>query len=237
LYWGLVAIFTAPPAVACERLAEGVAMCRQLGFRSLGARALYLMGLARLELGDPSGARAALEEALPTSLELGDAWIIAQQIGTFAALAASTGRPGQALRLAGFQAAYSRAHEFSVPTVIRAKLDSWIAPARQALGPRAAALFRDGERLTLEQAVASALEQAAEPGARPAPREKLTAREQEVARLVATGRANREIAAELCLSVRTVEVHVDHILTKLDFTTRTQLAAWMHRQDLMPKDT
>jgi non-specific serine/threonine protein kinase len=54
---------------------------------------------------------------------------------------------------------------------------------------------------------------------------------------VARGLTNREIAARLHLSVRTVDVHVDHILTKLGFHTRTQLAAWVYEQDLLPKDT
>jgi len=39
------------------------------------------------------------------------------------------------------------------------------------------------------------------------------------------------------ISVRTVEVHVDHILTKLSFRTRTQLAAWAHEEGMLAKDT
>ena len=70
-------------------------------------------------------------------------------------------------------------------------------------------------------------------GASPA----LTGREQEVATLVARGLGNREIAGRLFLSVRTVEVHVDRILTKLGFTNRTQLAAWAHDEGLLPRDT
>ena len=45
------------------------------------------------------------------------------------------------------------------------------------------------------------------------------------AALVARGMTNREIASRLYLSVRTIETHVDHVLTKLGFRTRTQLAA------------
>jgi DNA-binding NarL/FixJ family response regulator len=54
----------------------------------------------------------------------------------------------------------------------------------------------------------------------------LSAREREVAGLVADGLANKTIAARLHLSVRTVEVHVRHILAKLGLDNRTQLATW-----------
>jgi DNA-binding NarL/FixJ family response regulator len=72
---------------------------------------------------------------------------------------------------------------------------------------------------------------------RPGPRQTLTRRETQVAALVARGLTNRDIAARLCLSVRTVEAHVDHILTKLGFRTRTQLAAWAHEEGLLAEDT
>ena len=54
----------------------------------------------------------------------------------------------------------------------------------------------------------------------------LTAREREVAALIAQGRSNREIAAALSVSERTVETHVSNILPKLGFATRAQIAAW-----------
>ena len=55
----------------------------------------------------------------------------------------------------------------------------------------------------------------------------LTAREREVAELIAVGRSNPEIAADLVLSSRTVGNHVQHILNKLDFSSRSQIAAWV----------
>jgi DNA-binding NarL/FixJ family response regulator len=59
--------------------------------------------------------------------------------------------------------------------------------------------------------------------------EPLTTREGEVARLVAEGMTNREIAGSLCVSVRTVESHVDGALSKLGLHNRTRLAAWVSR--------
>jgi non-specific serine/threonine protein kinase len=54
----------------------------------------------------------------------------------------------------------------------------------------------------------------------------LTSREREVARLVAAGRSNREVADVLVITERTVEVHVKHILSELGLRSRAQVAAW-----------
>jgi DNA-binding CsgD family transcriptional regulator len=60
----------------------------------------------------------------------------------------------------------------------------------------------------------------------------LTMREYDVAMLVALGKTNREIADELIVSERTIETHVGHILSKLGFTSRVQIAAWLDEQGL-----
>lgn len=60
----------------------------------------------------------------------------------------------------------------------------------------------------------------------------LTAREAEVLRLLAAGRSNRDIAAELFISAKTVSVHVSSILAKLHATSRTEAAAIAHRAGL-----
>jgi DNA-binding NarL/FixJ family response regulator len=54
----------------------------------------------------------------------------------------------------------------------------------------------------------------------------LTAREREVAGLIAQGKTNREIAEVIFVSERTVETHVSNTLLKLGFNTRAQIAAW-----------
>jgi DNA-binding CsgD family transcriptional regulator len=55
----------------------------------------------------------------------------------------------------------------------------------------------------------------------------LTPREREVARLLAEGRSNRQIAERLVITEGTAEVHVKRILSKLGFHSRFQVAAWM----------
>jgi DNA-binding NarL/FixJ family response regulator/tetratricopeptide (TPR) repeat protein len=58
----------------------------------------------------------------------------------------------------------------------------------------------------------------------------LTAREREVLRLLAAGRSNREIAAELFIAPKTASVHVSNILGKLGAASRTEAAAIAHRE-------
>jgi DNA-binding NarL/FixJ family response regulator len=63
-----------------------------------------------------------------------------------------------------------------------------------------------------------------------APTTELTSRELEVLRLVATGKANKEIAVELDISERTARTHVSRILRKLRLSSRTQAALWALRE-------
>jgi DNA-binding NarL/FixJ family response regulator len=60
----------------------------------------------------------------------------------------------------------------------------------------------------------------------------LTAREQEVAALLARGLTNRQIAVRLVVTDRTVAAHVEHILDKLSFTSRTQIGVWASEHGL-----
>jgi len=62
---------------------------------------------------------------------------------------------------------------------------------------------------------------------RAAPATALSRRENEVAQLLAKGMSNREIAERLYLSERTVDNHVHHILDKLGFDSRVQIATWV----------
>jgi non-specific serine/threonine protein kinase len=61
----------------------------------------------------------------------------------------------------------------------------------------------------------------------------LSAREKQVAALLARGLTNKQIATELVVSTTTVRSHVEHILAKLDLTSRAQVAVWASRQGLI----
>ena len=67
----------------------------------------------------------------------------------------------------------------------------------------------------------------------PVPAHPLSARELEVLRLVATGKSNRTIAAELFISERTVERHVSNIFGKLDVSSRSAATAYAYENQLV----
>jgi non-specific serine/threonine protein kinase len=211
--------------IAADLLTRSAELAQALHVPAVAARAWLLLGIARLELGDVSGARAVLEQGVPALVDIGDRFAIPGGLSALAGLAVRTGRPRAALQLAGAAEAYEDTNHTYRPMALRTFLDKWLTPAKQS--DDAATLVQDGRRLTLDEALALGLE--GPPGSdRPATG--LTRRESEVAALVARGLSNRNIATELFLSVRTVEVHVDHILSKLGFRSRTQLAAWAHEK-------
>jgi non-specific serine/threonine protein kinase len=108
--------------------------------------------------------------------------------------------------------------------VYRVRVDEVRAQAEASLGAEFERVWTSGARLSMDEVAALAFGRATTHATTSAG---LSARELEVADLVAVGLPNKAIAARLHLSVRTVEVHVRHALTKLGLENRTQLAAWV----------
>ena len=106
--------------------------------------------------------------------------------------------------------------------------DTAAETARKAMGDDAFdKSFRSGFAMSEGEAVAYALDKRSSvTTASSAEGPHLTPREQQVAELVAQGLTNRAIAEHLVISLRTAQGHVEHVLTKLGFSSRAQIAAW-----------
>jgi DNA-binding NarL/FixJ family response regulator len=107
---------------------------------------------------------------------------------------------------------------------------------KDAEADEVAAAIRAAHRgeVHLDPAVAGQLTASLRRGASASPKDLLTEREREILALVAQGKANKEIAAELVISERTARTHVSNILSKLGLTSRTQAALWAVREGLAP---
>jgi len=191
--------------------------------------ALAALGMVSLLRGDADRAADLERQALVMATDLGDRLTTTFILEVLAWAAAGQGRPERAATLLGATDAMWRTRGVdpdAVPylSAYRRRCETQVRIDRQAKGFRAA--FRRGADLSDEQVLAQALEQTPVEEA-PAEQVALTRRELEVANLVGAGLSNRAIAEQLGISQRTVESHVDHVLRKLGFGSRTQVAAWV----------
>ncbi|HEV2785602.1 MAG TPA: LuxR C-terminal-related transcriptional regulator [Solirubrobacteraceae bacterium] len=108
--------------------------------------------------------------------------------------------------------------------IFKERVDRRRSAAAAVLGAEAPAVWAEGTGLLLDEAIGLAFGTATARPSRPAG---LSEREAEVARLVAKGLSNKQIASRLQLSVRTIEDHVRHALAKTGLENRTQLATWV----------
>jgi len=182
-----------------------------------------LAGLASVALlrGATDAAADLGQQALRTLVDLGDRAGTSYCLDLLARAATMGRRTDRAASLRGAaDASYER---LGAPPLL--------ARVRSGGTDQGSAAYRRGAAMTEEQAVALALGQVP---AEEAPEEELlTRREVQVAHLVGRGLSNKEMAEQLMISQRTVESHVDHILRKLGFTSRTQVAAWVVEREAL----
>jgi non-specific serine/threonine protein kinase len=187
----------------------------------------FLGMIAEAQAPDRSTASAHYREAADCLRPFRDATLLPVVLVGQAGLIARRDPARAAKVLAAASATRARVGGEFQP-IYRARVDRIRAAVNAALGPHAELAWRDGSRLGLDDAIALAFDEAKPRTLSPSG---LSERELEVARLVAGGLTNKAIAARLQLSVRTVESHVRHGLTKLGLDNRTQLAAWTHEHD------
>ena len=230
-------------AVGHCRIARRV--CQEHGDRTLLAYALVIRAWAELASGAVERAAACLRQVMrqrrtdPDRASLGlavelSAWVAAErgEQRRGAVLLGAAHRLWGTFGLAGLRNAMAAEH---------ARYERRIHDALGGSAFRAA--HQEGAGLSPRQIVERALADSPDrgidrgdstgasgpPAAAQAPSDRLTPRERQVAALVAEGLSNRQIAERLAVAKRTVDTHVEHILAKLDFTSRTQIAAWFAR--------
>jgi non-specific serine/threonine protein kinase len=240
LYFHSTAIAGAGELVEARRLArEGLEASARAG-DTMGRGVLNMvLGIVEWGLGDSDTAEERLKEAVRSQDRIGHRWGLATSLEGLAWVAASSGRPERASLLMGASGALGE--ELGIGLHLfpswQAHHDGCEASARGRLGDsRFGALWQQGHALERGEEVALALEDAtpakhAAPAATVDDGLELTARELEVARLVADGLSNPDIAAALFLSRATVKSHVSHILRKLALESRVQLAGWVAAHD------
>jgi DNA-binding CsgD family transcriptional regulator len=175
-----------------------------------------------LAVGDIDGARKAADELSSIATELGSPLLRGHAaLATGSVLLASGEATGA---LVALRRAVGDWIELRVPYE-EARTRLLIADACEFLG--------DADTAGMERRAASSTLNALRRDAERPLADGLTARETEVLTLVAQGKTNRAIAAELCISEKTVASHLNHIFTKLGLASRSAATAYAYQHDLV----
>jgi predicted ATPase/DNA-binding NarL/FixJ family response regulator len=194
------------------------------------AEALADLSIVTWHRGDTRRATELSLEALRIERSFENAVGTANALEVLAWIAATDRQHPRASRLLGAAEALWHAMDASLFPYLRDYHAECERAIRRVMGDRAfETSHRAGLDSPLAENVAFALgEGDPAAGADPGMVETgLTRRERQIAELVANGLSNREIAAALVISKRTAEGHVEHILAKLGFSSRAQVAAWV----------
>jgi non-specific serine/threonine protein kinase len=182
------------------------------------------LGLFAADEGDAATATAHLRTAVELLLPLRDSVLIPVALLAQARVLVTTD-PVRAVEVGAALCAIRARIGGELTPLWKARVERLREVATEAVGAElAGAAWRRGSQLGADEAIARAFDTARTPELTPVAG--VSARELEVAHLVADGLTNKEIGARLYLSVRTVESHVRNLLIKLGLTNRTQLATW-----------
>jgi non-specific serine/threonine protein kinase len=212
-------------ARADDLYAQSRRIRRELGHHEMIGILCQLQGISAHRQADLSRARDLYREFLDIGCELGSIFHISNALALLGCLSAHEGHASRGARLMGAAAVFHAASRTrSIPLVETLVAESADIARRELGAARFAATELAGRGMSAAEAIALARE-ASVPGPVTST-SPLTVREKQVAELVARGLTNRQIAAHLSLSERTVGAHVEHILDKLGFASRTQIGVW-----------
>ena len=225
---------------AAALLTEALDLARATGDELQVSFNLVNLATLRRAEGDLVRSSALYREALALAGELGNQESIAYGLAGLGGVAGDQGRWEQAARLLGACAALCEEIGLTLQPDERVRFERDTAAARHRLGAAAFAAAWDASRaLPLEHAVAEAMVVASDANSAAPARPSsdaglgLSPREREVLRLVAEGLGDKEIAAALAISPRTVGRHLENLRAKLGVDSRAAAAALAVRQGLV----
>jgi non-specific serine/threonine protein kinase len=193
------------------------------------SHSLLYVGEAFCRRGMIDQALVAVRDSLGLKADMDDPYGLAWTFEVLAEIAYEARDYKRATLFLGAASRVCKSMAIDIPTFERLQLrEGFRDRLRSATG---SAAFADdclrGEQMELEAAIAFALGDGAMPEVPRTAPGLLTAREAEIAGLVASGLTNKQIASKLVIALRTVDAHVQNILTKLGFHSRAQIAAWV----------
>jgi predicted ATPase/DNA-binding CsgD family transcriptional regulator len=214
---------------------QSIAISEQCGELLCRSYALWVLGFDTWRCGDPAQALALAREGLSIQREFRDPIGAGLMIELIAWITASAADPALAARYLGAAesvwADIGTALAVFQPRLAEHRADSERRIRSDLTEQELRAAVREGRQPGTAAAIsyvladgATAADPASENGVT------LTPRERTIADLVAEGLTNRAIAADLVISVRTVDGHVERTLAKLGFTSRAQVAGWVAAQ-------
>jgi len=221
------ALLEAGDLAAAETICEAaLARARDVGDQWNQTGLLAQMVILDLETGRLQDAAAHLREALRLDTRIGKWREFCNALDCCGLLCAATGRPAEAVTMWAARVAHLRHYEVRDSLESARRREGPLHQARQALGPsRTQAAEQRGAAMSRDTAAEYAL-MLTDPGpprpAAPGPGT-LSARERELVTLVARGRSDAQIAAELYISIRTVRSHLDRIGDKTGCRRRVDL--------------
>lgn len=228
---------------AAALYSESLVRARHEGNRWIEALVLFSIGyLAWLE-ADHDRAEALLKESLALRQALEDRRGIALSLDLLAGVAAAKGHLERAARLFGAAEALRDVLGAVLFPQWHTAREQGLAATRAAMGESDFETARQmGRAMPLQEVLQYAVagdntrvSRRASPDQLSNPDiARLTTRERDIAALLARGLRNRAIAEELVITEGTAALHVKHILGKLGFESRAQIAVWAVQQGLAP---
>ena len=215
---------------AAELLRASLRDFRELDYPWAMAWSAWGLGTTLSAQGRLEEAGPLLAEALRIYTDVNDPRGIAQCLEALAHVASERAHYESAARLIGAAAALRERVAARQPDTEQARTSAVERVLARALGPQDAdTLMNAGRTMPAQQAadLAMAVASGTAPGDPDrSPQVPLTPRERQVAALVASGRTNRQIGRVLGISEKTAEVHLHHVMSKLDARSRAEVAAW-----------